>query len=108
VRGYTEVLMAELDDSHIQVHLLHPGGIDTNIVRGTTVADDEEAMKMFKTAPEDVARAVIEAVRKNGRRIVTGHLSTRARILHNAVPMGAVAKLFNAGLRREARRRGEI
>ncbi|MEM8708466.1 MAG: SDR family NAD(P)-dependent oxidoreductase [Actinomycetota bacterium] len=108
VRGYTEVLMAELDDSHIQVHLLHPGGIDTNIVQGTTVADDDEAMKMFKTAPEDVAQAVIEAIRKNRRRIVTGHLAGRARFLHNAVPMGAVAKLFNKGLRREERRRGEI
>ena len=106
VRGYTEVLMAELADTHIQVHLVHPGGIDTNIVAGTTVADDEEAMKMFKTAPEDVARAVIEGVRKNRRRIVTGHLSTRARILHNLVPLPAVTALFNKGLRREQARQG--
>lgn len=106
VRGYTEVLMAELADSHIQVHLVHPGGIDTNIVTGTTVAEDPDAMKMFKTAPEDVARAVIEGIRKNKRRIVHGHLSTRARILHNLVPLRAVTTLFNKGLRREERRQG--
>ena len=61
---------------------------------------------MFKTAPEDVARAVIEGIRKNKRRIVHGHLSTRARILHNLVPLKAVTTLFNKGLRREERRQG--
>ncbi len=100
VRGYTETLMAELADTHIQVHLLHPGGIDTNIVAGTTVADDPEAMEMFKTDPVDVARAVIEAIRKNRRRIVTGHLAGRARFLHNFVPVGAVARLFNREMRK--------
>lgn len=100
VRGYTETLMAELADSHIQVHLLHPGGIDTGIVSGTTLEDDPEAMKMFKTDPVDVAQAVIEAIRKNRRRIVTGHLAGRARFLHNFVPIGAVAKLFNREMRK--------
>ena len=103
VRGYTETLMAELADTHIQVHLLHPGGIDTNIVAGTTVADDPEAMKLFKTDPADVARAVIEAIRKDKRRIVTGHLAGRARVLHNLVPVGAVAKLFNREMRKNQR-----
>ncbi|MEM9468320.1 MAG: SDR family NAD(P)-dependent oxidoreductase [Actinomycetota bacterium] len=100
VRGYTETLMAELADSHIQVHLLHPGGIDTNIVQGTTLAEDDEAMQLFKTAPEEVAKAVIEAIRKDRRRIVTGHLAGRARFLHNFVPIGAVARLFNRELRK--------
>ncbi|MEM9746856.1 MAG: SDR family NAD(P)-dependent oxidoreductase [Actinomycetota bacterium] len=100
VRGYTETLMAELADSHIQVHLLHPGGIDTNIVSGTTVADDPDAMKMFATDPADVAKAVIEAILKNRRRIVTGHLSRPARFLHNFVPVGAVARLLNREMRK--------
>ena len=33
VRGFTEALMAELNNSPIQVHLVHPGGIATNIAR---------------------------------------------------------------------------
>ena len=33
-------------------------------------------------------------------------LSTRARILHNLVPLKAVTTLFNKGLRREERRQG--
>ena len=100
VRGYTETLMAELADAHIQVHVLHPGGIDTNIVAGTTVADDPQAMEMFKTDPADVARAVIDAIRKNRPRIVTGHMSTQARILHNFVPLKAVARIFNREMRK--------
>ncbi len=100
VRGYTETLMAELADTHIQVHLLHPGGIDTDIVAGTAMAGDPDAMKMFRTDPADVARAVIEAIRKNRRRVVTGHLAGRARFLHNFVPIGAVARLFNREMRR--------
>ncbi|MEM8905701.1 MAG: SDR family NAD(P)-dependent oxidoreductase [Actinomycetota bacterium] len=100
VRGYTETLMAELADSHIQVHLLHPGGIDTNIVSGTAIADDPEAMELFKTDPVDVARAVIEAIRKDRRRIVTGHLSGQARFLHNFVPVGFVARLLHREMRK--------
>ena len=84
----------------VQVHLVHPGGIDTNIVAGTAMAGDPDAMKMFRTDPADVARAVIEAIRKNRRRIVTGHLAGRARFLHNFVPIGAVARLFNREMRR--------
>jgi short-subunit dehydrogenase len=95
VRGYTEVLMAELDDSHIQVHLVHPGGIDTNIVKGTTVQDDAGAL--LTTPPADVARKVIEAIRRNRRRVVFGNMARPARFMSNFVPMGMVAKVLRRG-----------
>ena len=43
VRGYTEVLMAEMASSHIQIHLVHPGGIDTNISRSGRVVEQRPA-----------------------------------------------------------------
>ena len=95
VRGYTEVLMAELDDSHIQVHLVHPGGIDTNIVRGTTV--EEEARALLTTPPGEVARKVIDAIRKNRRRVVFGNMARPARFMSNFVPVGLVAKVLRRG-----------
>lgn len=95
VRGYTEVLMAELHDSHIQVHLVHPGGIDTNIVKGTTA--EEGAGEMLTTPPAEIARKVIEAIRKNRRRVVFGNLARPARFASNFLPMGAVAKLLGRG-----------
>ena len=99
VRGYTEVLMAEQADSHIQIHLVHPGGIDTNIVKGTTV--EEEAKEALTTPPEEVARKVIEAIRKNRRRVVFGNLARPARFASNFMPMGLVAKLLKKGADRE-------
>ncbi len=97
VRGYTEVLMAELDDSHIQVHLVHPGGIDTNIVKGTTA--EEDAKELLTTPPADIAKKVIEGIRKNRRRIVYGNASRPARIASNFVPMGMVAKMMRRATR---------
>jgi short-subunit dehydrogenase len=92
VRGYTEVLMAEMDASHIQVHLVHPGGIDTNIVKGTTAEDGAKAL--LTTPPADIAKKVIEGIRKNRRRIVFGNAARPARFASNFMPMGAVAKML--------------
>lgn len=95
VRGYTEVLMAELDDSHIQVHLVHPGGIDTNIVKGTTAEDDAKAL--LTTPPADIAAKVVEAIRKNRRRVVFGNAARPARFASNFLPMGMVARMLKRG-----------
>ena len=95
VRGYTEVLMAELEGSHIQVHLVHPGGIDTNIVKGTTAEHDASAL--LTTPPGEVAEKVIEAIRKNRRRVVFGNAALPARFAANFVPLGVVAKLLRRG-----------
>lgn len=99
VRGYTEVLMSELHDSHIQIHLVHPGGIDTNITKGTTA---EEASKdLLTTPPVDIAKKVIEAIRKNKRRVVFGNMSRPAQIVSNFLPVGAVAKILKSGSDRD-------
>lgn len=98
VRGYTEVLMAELEDSHIQVHLVHPGGIDTNIVKGTTA--EEGAADLLTTPPADIAQKVIEAIRKNRRRVVFGNAARPARFAANFLPMGLVARMLRRGAER--------
>lgn len=100
VRGYTEVLMAELLDSHIQVHLVHPGGIDTNITKGTTV--EAESKDLLTTPPADIAKKVIEAIRKNKRRIVFGNMSRPAQVVSNFFPVGAVARILKRGVDRAA------
>jgi len=95
VRGYTEVFMAGIDDSHIQVHLAHPGGIDTNIVRGTTV--EEQAVALLTTPPGEVAREVIDAIRKSRRWVVFDNMARPARFMLNFVPMGLVVKVLRRG-----------
>lgn len=95
VRGYTEVLMGELAKSHIQVHLVHPGGIDTNIVKGTTA--EEDAKDLLVTPPNDIAKKVIEGIRKNKRRIVYGKASRPAQFVSHFMPVGVVARMLQRG-----------
>lgn len=95
VRGYTESLMAELDGSHIQVHLVHPGGIATNIVKGTMA--EEGARGLLTTPPAEIAVKVVDAIRKNRRRVVFGNAARPARFASNFVPLGVVAHMLKRG-----------
>jgi len=99
VRGCTEVFMAELADSHIQIHLVHPGGIDTNIVKGTSA--EEGAAALLTTPPAEIAVKVIEAIRKNRRRVVFGNMARPARFVSNFMPLGMVSKMLKKGADRD-------
>ena len=68
--------MVELEESPISVHLVHPGGINTNIAKGTPNGE-EFTRKYLKTDPADVAREVIQCIRSGKQRIVLGHQSTQ-------------------------------
>ena len=98
VRGYSEVLMGELDHTHIRVILVHPGGIRTNIVK-----DHEDAERILdeflSSPPEDVAKAVIAAIRNDKRRVVEGNLGGRMQFMGNFLPMKRRAKMFNKEFR---------
>lgn len=86
VRGFTEALRQELELSGAPVSAtsVHPGGIKTNIARAArmhaSVAElvgDVEASrasfdKLFITEPESAARTILDAVRKNRRRVLVG------------------------------------
>lgn len=83
VRGFTETLRMELQDTGITTTVVHPGGIKTNIVRASlpkgTVATDamhQESVKSFekaaRTSAEKAARLILEAVEKKKQRLVIG------------------------------------
>ncbi|MBF7729611.1 SDR family NAD(P)-dependent oxidoreductase [Pseudomonas sp. N040] len=74
VRGFTESLMVELQESPISVHLVHPGGINTNIAKDSPNGE-EFTRKYLKTDPDDVAREVIECIRSGKQRLVLGYQS---------------------------------
>ncbi len=71
VRGFTESLAVELLDTNIGVHLVHPGGIDTNIAR--VEGSQEFRKKYLRTSPDDIAEVVLKAVLSGKSRIVYGH-----------------------------------
>ena len=83
VRGYTEALMCELQQSPVRVMCVHPGGIATNIAQ----KDRSKAFSQhfLKTPPEAMAKALIRAMEKRQSRLVYGNnsasLAWAARLL---------------------------
>lgn len=75
VRGFTESLGVELSSSKIQVHLVHPGGINTNIANKEEHA--EFAKKFLTTPPEEIVEYVRKCIEKNEPRIVYGNNAAR-------------------------------
>jgi len=86
VRGFTESLMVELQESPISVHLLHPGGINTNIAKDIE-GGDEFSKKYLKTSPTDVALYVIKCIKSGKPRIVCGHQSKITWLISWALPL---------------------
>ncbi|GAA5317344.1 MAG: SDR family NAD(P)-dependent oxidoreductase [Candidatus Pelagadaptatus aseana] len=71
VRGFTEALMAELVATGIQVHSVHPGGINTNITRQQHT--QKFSQQYLKTSPDDFAQHVIQCIKKNKARVIYGY-----------------------------------
>lgn len=105
VRGLTECLWQELDDSGVKAVCVHPGGIKTNIEkagRRVRLAGAEEAkfhemgQKMLITPPEECAADIIRGMRNGDKRIITGNKSSTmfwlARFFPNSYP--AILRLF--------------
>jgi NAD(P)-dependent dehydrogenase (short-subunit alcohol dehydrogenase family) len=103
VRGFTEALRQELDmtGGAVSCTCVHPGGIKTNIARDSRVSDNLKGVlvkdlesgkrdfeKMFITTPEQAAKVILHAVRKDKRRVLVGPdaraIDTMARLLPTA------------------------
>ena len=80
VRGFSESLMVELADTPISVHLVHPGGIRTNIAKDSKNGAEFEE-KYLKTSPLTAVRIVIDGIKTGKQRMVFGHQSSLLRFL---------------------------
>lgn len=80
VRGFSESLMVELADTPISVHLVHPGGIKTNIAKDSKNGAEFEA-KYLKTSPLTAVRIVIDGIKTGKQRMVFGYQSSLLRFL---------------------------
>ena len=85
VRGFTEALRHELEDTSVAVSVVHPGGVQTNIVNsarissGVTLSDDEiEKLKKFqnkllsRTSPDRAAEIIVSGINARQPRIIVG------------------------------------
>lgn len=90
VRGYTETLMIELSQKPIQIHLVHPGGINTNITKQEI--SQKFAKKYLTTSPNEIAEHVIKSIKKNKPRIVYGNESFMITLGSKIVPLKLLIK----------------
>ncbi len=83
VRGFTESLRMELQDTNIGVTCVHPGGIKTNIARNSKMSGNrvtqeifDEGIKNFdeiaRTSAEEAAQQILNAVERRKTRLVIG------------------------------------
>ena len=108
VRGYTEALWHEYEDSNVAICLVHPGGIKTAIARnsrvsaGVSAAEHSQGVNRFdelaRTSPEQAAAVILEGIAKKRRRIYIGNdakvISLLSRLLPNSY-MRMLGRLFN-------------
>lgn len=100
VRGFTESLRAELalDDAAIGASTVHPGGIDTDIVRNSRVGDTgiadrsrEEVVREFekeiaRLSPDEAAEIIVDGIRRENGRILVGVDAKLLDIMQRIVP----------------------
>lgn len=79
VRGFSESLRSELAPYNIGVTSIHPGAINTNIVKSSRMVDAQEsglkekAVKFFEKRgmpPEDAAKEIVKGIEQNSQRVL--------------------------------------
>jgi len=81
VRGFTESLRGELENTKVEVYCVHPGGINTNIAEDALKEAEGDPQKLkevrnFKKmlihSPEKAANVILTAVKKQNYKVLIG------------------------------------
>ncbi|MDH3202160.1 MAG: SDR family NAD(P)-dependent oxidoreductase [Myxococcales bacterium] len=105
IRGFSESLRAELADHNIGVTSVHPGTIQTNILRDARLVTTSEAVRTnaqrlfdrLGTSPDVVATRVVKAIEYNSPRVLITTETRVADALKRFMPAtadGIVARVF--------------
>lgn len=99
VRGFTESLRQELRNTPVQVTVVHPGGVRSNIARNTRAAangdvigNPEGAARHFEnnapTTPAQAAAQIIDGIRRKAPRVLIGGDAKFIDLLARLKPAG--------------------
>jgi short-subunit dehydrogenase len=98
VRGFSESLRHELEDTGVGVTVIHPGGFNTNISVGSRIAasiDNPESRarrqawsEAFLTRPPEVAAAaIVRAIERRQPRLIIGADAHAATFIQRLMPV---------------------
>lgn len=97
VRGFSESLRMELLDSNVNILQVHPGGIDTNIVRNARFSSPQErdaSAKRFaaytKTSAAEAAQKIIRGIQKEKYRVLIGSDARQIDFIQRLFPTSYV------------------
>ncbi len=108
VRGFTEALRMELRKTNVSTTCVHPGGIDTNIVKNGVHYDSQEKVeelvekfhvKAGRTSPKEAARQIVDAIQKKKEKLLIGFDAKAIDQLARTFPVGYTAmaeKIFDS------------
>lgn len=99
VRGFTESLRHELEDTNITVSVVHPGGVKTNIANSAKLganvkisekelAERREKMNrnLSRTTPEQAAEIIVKGIKAKKTRILIGIDARLLSIINRIFP----------------------
>lgn len=111
VRGFTEALRQELRGTGVTATCVHPGGIRTDIVRGSRfrrthdgkVNDKESQIEQFerlaRTSAAQAARVIADGMARRSPRILIGHDAHLIEALQRLLPV-SYPRVVDAAMRR--------
>ncbi len=96
VRGFSEALRHEMVGSNIGVTVVHPGGINTNIVDNSRTADTGLSPEVIKQQQEEYKKVLVMPPEQAGEIIVDGVVNRKDRILvgNDAKLIAFITRLF--------------
>ncbi len=97
VRGYSDSVRVELDGTGVNMTVVHPGGIQTNIVRniryklqGQDAPSRDDMIAGFDqvtpTSPKGAAETIINGIEKNNPRVLIGPDARRIDFWQRLIP----------------------
>lgn len=96
VRGFTESLRHELQDTNVAVSCVHPGGIATNIAKSGKIGKKASEQikevgvkfhtKASRTTSEQAAETIVRGIRRRSKRILIGSDARMIDIVHRVAP----------------------
>ncbi len=108
VRGFSEALRHELEDTGVGVSVVHPGYVKTAIARNARVGvgmDPQQAAdrianfdRMTGNSPDEAAERIVKGIERREKRILIGSDAIRLDLLQRLFPVSywAVMKWRNA------------